>query len=118
MNLYTFGSDVKTIAERVDGGSREALNAAVGRFGDVAGDENTDFSRLLTAVTENPVLNARDNRLKLVMIASELGALTIAVVTKPFRFEGKKRQEQAGAMVAKGGIGLTEALFRAMGGKE
>lgn len=28
------------------------------------------------------------------------------------------RQEQAGAMVAKGGIGLTEALFRAMGGKE
>ena len=28
-------------------------------------------------------------------LASELGALTIAVVTKPFRFEGKKRQIQA-----------------------
>jgi cell division protein FtsZ len=28
-------------------------------------------------------------------LASELGALTIAVVTKPFRFEGKKRQHQA-----------------------
>ncbi len=28
-------------------------------------------------------------------LASELGALTIAVVTKPFRFEGKKRAEQA-----------------------
>ncbi|MBP1604224.1 MAG: ftsZ [Acidobacteria bacterium] len=28
-------------------------------------------------------------------LASELGALTIAVVTKPFRFEGRKRQEQA-----------------------
>src|ERR671939_262616 len=28
-------------------------------------------------------------------LASELGALTIAVVTKPFRFEGKKRQGQA-----------------------
>jgi cell division protein FtsZ len=28
-------------------------------------------------------------------LASELGALTIAVVTKPFRFEGKKRQAQA-----------------------
>src|SRR5512139_768471 len=28
-------------------------------------------------------------------LASELGALTIAVVTRPFRFEGKKRQEQA-----------------------
>jgi cell division protein FtsZ len=28
-------------------------------------------------------------------LASELGALTIAVVTKPFRFEGKKRQSQA-----------------------
>src|SRR5918992_3263860 len=28
-------------------------------------------------------------------LASELGALTIAVVTKPFRFEGKKRQLQA-----------------------
>jgi cell division protein FtsZ len=28
-------------------------------------------------------------------LASELGALTIAVVTKPFRFEGKKRQTQA-----------------------
>jgi cell division protein FtsZ len=28
-------------------------------------------------------------------LASELGALTIAVVTKPFRFEGKKRQVQA-----------------------
>jgi cell division protein FtsZ len=27
--------------------------------------------------------------------ASELGALTVAVVTKPFRFEGKKRQIQA-----------------------
>src|SRR5437660_9168171 len=27
-------------------------------------------------------------------LASELGALTIAVVTKPFRFEGKKRQMQ------------------------
>src|SRR6187397_3052153 len=28
-------------------------------------------------------------------LASELGALTIAVVTKPFRFEGKKRLAQA-----------------------
>ncbi|HEV3053585.1 MAG TPA: cell division protein FtsZ, partial [Solirubrobacteraceae bacterium] len=28
-------------------------------------------------------------------LASELGALTVAVVTKPFRFEGKKRQAQA-----------------------
>src|SRR5437867_416777 len=28
-------------------------------------------------------------------LASELGALTIAVVTKPFTFEGKKRQAQA-----------------------
>ncbi|MBE3096906.1 MAG: cell division protein FtsZ, partial [Planctomycetes bacterium] len=28
-------------------------------------------------------------------LASELGALTIAVVTKPFKFEGKKRAEQA-----------------------
>ena len=28
-------------------------------------------------------------------LASELGALTIAVVTKPFKFEGKKRQAQA-----------------------
>jgi cell division protein FtsZ len=28
-------------------------------------------------------------------LASELGALTVAVVTKPFRFEGKKRQTQA-----------------------
>lgn len=28
-------------------------------------------------------------------LASELGALTIAVVTKPFRFEGKRRQTQA-----------------------
>jgi cell division protein FtsZ len=28
-------------------------------------------------------------------LASELGALTVAVVTKPFRFEGKKRQVQA-----------------------
>jgi cell division protein FtsZ len=28
-------------------------------------------------------------------LASELGALTIAVVTKPFRFEGRKRQAQA-----------------------
>jgi cell division protein FtsZ len=31
----------------------------------------------------------------LASLASELGALTIAVVTKPFRFEGKKRQMQA-----------------------
>jgi cell division protein FtsZ len=30
-------------------------------------------------------------------LASELGALTIAVVTKPFKFEGKKRQQQAEA---------------------
>jgi cell division protein FtsZ len=28
-------------------------------------------------------------------LATELGALTIAVVTKPFKFEGKKRQRQA-----------------------
>ena len=28
-------------------------------------------------------------------LAAELGALTVAVVTKPFRFEGKKRNEQA-----------------------
>src|SRR5213083_2432798 len=28
-------------------------------------------------------------------LASELGALTIAVVTRPFQFEGKKRQMQA-----------------------
>src|SRR3954467_6024321 len=31
----------------------------------------------------------------LASLASELGALTIAVVTKPFRFEGRKRQLQA-----------------------
>ena len=30
-------------------------------------------------------------------LASELGALTIAVVTKPFKFEGRKRQQQAEA---------------------
>jgi cell division protein FtsZ len=30
-------------------------------------------------------------------LATELGALTIAVVTRPFRFEGKKRQTQADA---------------------
>src|SRR6476661_3474091 len=30
-------------------------------------------------------------------LASELGALTIAVVTKPFKFEGKRRQMQAEA---------------------
>ena len=30
-------------------------------------------------------------------LASELGALTIAVVTKPFTFEGKKRQRAGGA---------------------
>jgi cell division protein FtsZ len=30
-------------------------------------------------------------------LATELGALTIAVVTKPFRFEGRKRQAQADA---------------------
>jgi cell division protein FtsZ len=28
-------------------------------------------------------------------LASELGALTVAVVTRPFKFEGKKRQQQA-----------------------
>src|SRR6202042_2387586 len=28
-------------------------------------------------------------------LASELGALTVAVVTKPFAFEGKRRMEQA-----------------------
>jgi len=28
-------------------------------------------------------------------LASELGALTVAVVTKPFLFEGKRRQQQA-----------------------
>src|SRR5205814_6113731 len=28
-------------------------------------------------------------------LASELGALTVAVVTRPFKFEGKKRQLQA-----------------------
>ena len=28
-------------------------------------------------------------------LASELGALTVAVVTKPFKFEGKQRQAQA-----------------------
>src|SRR5947209_2370128 len=28
-------------------------------------------------------------------LASEMGALTVAVVTKPFKFEGKKRQIQA-----------------------
>jgi cell division protein FtsZ len=30
-------------------------------------------------------------------LASELGALTIAVVTKPFKFEGRRRQQQAEA---------------------
>ena len=30
-------------------------------------------------------------------LATELGALTIAVVTRPFKFEGKKRQKQAEA---------------------
>ena len=31
----------------------------------------------------------------LASLASELGALTVAVVTKPFRFEGRRRQRQA-----------------------
>ena len=30
-------------------------------------------------------------------LASELGALTVAVVTKPFKFEGKKRQHRPSA---------------------
>jgi cell division protein FtsZ len=33
-------------------------------------------------------------------LATELGALTIAVVTRPFRFEGRKRQQQAEAGLA------------------
>ena len=33
-------------------------------------------------------------------IAREIGALTVAVVTKPFQFEGKKRNEQAEAGIA------------------
>ena len=39
-------------------------------------------------------------------LATELGALTIAVVTKPFRFEGRKRQAQADA----GLMALREAV--------
>ena len=31
----------------------------------------------------------------MLLLASELGALTVAVVTKPFLFEGKRRQQQA-----------------------
>src|ERR671914_1562962 len=34
-------------------------------------------------------------------LASELGALTVAVVTKPFKFEGRKRQLQAEAGVGR-----------------
>lgn len=33
-------------------------------------------------------------------LASELGALTVAVVTKPFQFEGKKRMQQAEQAIA------------------
>ncbi|MSO21577.1 MAG: cell division protein FtsZ [Acidobacteria bacterium] len=33
-------------------------------------------------------------------LASELGALTVAVVTKPFQFEGRRRQQQAEAGLA------------------
>lgn len=34
------------------------------------------------------------------------------------QFSSFLRQEQAGAMVRQGGIGLSEALFRAMGGED
>ena len=34
-------------------------------------------------------------------LATELGALTIAVVTKPFKFEGKKRLLQAEARASR-----------------
>src|SRR5256885_1884658 len=42
-------------------------------------------------------------------LASELGALTIAVVTKPFKFEGEKRPEQAerGLEALSGGADLS-----------
>ena len=32
-------------------------------------------------------------------IAQEVGALTVAIVTKPFRFEGKRRMEQALSLI-------------------
>src|SRR6266849_1046474 len=40
-------------------------------------------------------LDGADMIFVIASLASELGALTVAVVTKPFKFEGKKRQLQA-----------------------
>lgn len=70
--LYTFGTNVQVIAEKVEGGNRDQLQEALGRFNaSVVPDTKTDFSTLLASIAQNPVLSTQDNRLKLVLIASD-----------------------------------------------
>lgn len=88
--LYTFGTNVQSIAERVDGGNPAALQQALDRFGSgVIPDEKTDFSALMASVAQNSVLTTHDDRLKLVLIASDF-------VDDPFNASRRKDKDRLG----------------------
>lgn len=78
----------------------------------------------LTAGQDQPRLRRLAAEMETVFLSEMLGYAGLGAQGDTFgggvgeeQFSSFLRQEQAGAMVRAGGIGLAESLFRAMGGK-
>lgn len=72
-----------------------------------------------------PALRAKAAELETAFLAEMLGAAGMVASDSPFgggigeeQFASFLREAQAKAMVRAGGIGLTEALFRSLGGQD
>ncbi|WP_372395742.1 hypothetical protein ABMY26_07940 [Azospirillum sp. HJ39] len=69
--LYSFGDRVADVKQVEDAGDRPALTAAIQALNDVTPDTKTNFKALLDGIDANGLLKGGDQRLKLILIASD-----------------------------------------------
>ncbi|MFD1625161.1 hypothetical protein [Azospirillum griseum] len=70
--LHSFGATPAPVVPAIDAGDRNALKAGVAALNtSVTPDTKTDFRTLIEAIYKNDVLTTSDNRLKIVLIASD-----------------------------------------------
>lgn len=69
--LYSFGDGVADVRQVDNAGDRAALKAAIQALNAVTPDTKTNFKALLDGINANGVLRGDDQRLKLILIASD-----------------------------------------------
>ncbi|WP_298369768.1 hypothetical protein [Azospirillum sp.] len=69
--LYSFGDKVAEVKQVEDAGDRTALKAAIQALNEVTPDTKTNFKALLDGINANGLLKEGDQRLKLILIASD-----------------------------------------------